>query len=138
MFLFQFLRIEMTYYFSKELDLSFKEAIEKVTSTMKEQGFGVVVEVFVSELLKEKIGAEIKPYKILGVCNPNFAYRAIQSEERIGLMLPCNVLVREIDNGKVEVSALDPAIAMSVINNPRLNDVALQVGEILKKVIVNL
>lgn len=128
----------MTYYFSKELDLSFNEVTEKVTSAMKEQGFGVVAEVFVSELLKEKNGVEIKPYKILGVCNPNFAHRAIQLEERVGLMLPCIVLVREIDNGKVEVSALDPATAMSVINNPRLNDVALQVGEILKKVIVNL
>lgn len=128
----------MAFYFSKELDLSFNEAIEKVTSAMKEQGFGVLFEVFVSELLKEKIGAEIKPYKILGVCNPSFAYRAIQSEEHIGLMLPCNVLVREIDNAKVEVSAIDPAVAMSVINNPRLNDIAFQVGEILKKVIVNL
>lgn len=136
--MFQFWGKELTYYFSKELDLSFNEAIEKVTSAMKEQGFGVVVEVFVSELLKEKIGAELKPYKILGVCNPNFAYRAIQSEEHIGLMLPCNVLVREIDNGKVEVSAIDPITAMLVINNPRLNDIAFQVAEILKKVIGNL
>ncbi|MGQ9819051.1 MAG: DUF302 domain-containing protein [Candidatus Kapaibacteriales bacterium] len=128
----------MNYYFSKELNLSFNQAIEKVTNAMKEQGFGVVVEVFISELLKEKIGVEMKPYKVLVVCHPNFAYRAIQAEEHIGLMLPCNVLVQEVENEKVEVSVIDPASAMSMINNPRLNDIALQVGEILKKVIENL
>lgn len=128
----------MAYYFSTVLDLSFNEAIEKVTQALQENGFGIVAEIFVSQLLKEKIGAELKPYKILGACNPNFAYRAIQSEERIGLMLPCNVLVREIENGKVEVSAIDPLASMMAIKNPRLNDVALQVGEILKKVIENL
>lgn len=132
-----FLGTTMSYFYQKTVNIPFEEAIEKVTTGLKEIGFGVVAEIPVSELLKEKIGVEMKPYKILGACNPNLAYRAIQIEERIGLLLPCNVLVREIDGGEVEISVIDPTSMIMPIKNPRLDDFAYQVNEMLKKFIQN-
>ncbi len=98
----------MSYHFSKICDLSFEDAITKVTETLKEEGFGILTEIDVKETLKEKLNVEFRKYKILGACNPAFAYQALQAEDKIGTMLPCNVIVQEHRDGKVEVSAVDP------------------------------
>ena len=124
----------MSYYFSKTLDLSFDDAIAHVTAELKKEGFGVLTEIDVSGTLKEKIDVDFRPYTILGACNPNYAYQALQSERHIGTMLPCNVIVQEAEGG-TEVTAVDPIASMSAIENPQLGEVAQQVQGILRKVI---
>ncbi|ROL55961.1 DUF302 domain-containing protein [Bacteroidetes/Chlorobi group bacterium Naka2016] len=128
----------MSYFFAKTLNVSFDEAIEKVTNALKEKGFGIVSEIFVSEVLKEKVGVEIQPYKILGACNPHFALKAISTEPHIGLMLPCNIVVRQIDSNLVEVSGIDPIASMMAIKNPKLQDLATEVQMHIKNVIESL
>lgn len=128
----------MSYFFAKTLNVSFEEAIQKVTEKLKEKGFGIVSEIFVSEVLKNKIGVELQPYKILGACSPNHAFKAISTESHIGLMLPCNVLVRQIDENLVEVSGIDPIASMMAIENPKLHDVALEVQQLMKEVVESL
>ncbi|MCX7908222.1 MAG: DUF302 domain-containing protein [Ignavibacteria bacterium] len=128
----------MNYFFAKTLNISFEDAIQKVTDALKEKGFGIVSEIFVSEVLKNKIGVELQPYKILGACSPHHAFKAIATEPHIGLMLPCNVVVRQIDQNLVEVSAIDPIASMMAIENPKLQDIALEVQSLLKEVIGNL
>lgn len=128
----------MSYYFTKILDLSYSEAIEKVTDELKKEGFGILTEIDVKETLKKKLNVDFRKYKILGACNPPFAYQALQAEDKIGLMLPCNVIVQETSQGKVEVSAIDLVASMQAIENPNLKGVALQVRDILKSVIENL
>jgi uncharacterized protein (DUF302 family) len=128
----------MSYYFAKTLKIPFQDAVEKVTTALKEKGFGIVSEIFVSEVLKEKIGVELQPYKILGACNPNYALKAISLEPNIGLMLPCNVLIRQIDENLVEVSGIDPIASMAAVKNPKLEDIALEVQQHFKDVIESL
>lgn len=128
----------MSYYFTKTLDVSFDEAITRVTEELKKEGFGILTEIDVKETLKEKLNVDFKKYKILGACNPSLAYKALQAEEKIGLMLPCNVVVQEISDGKIEVVAVDPVASMQAIENPKLRDVAGQVRDKLKTVIDNL
>jgi uncharacterized protein (DUF302 family) len=128
----------MSYYFSKILNVGFDEAIERVTKILQENGFGIVSEIFVSEVLKNKIGVDLPPYKILGACNPNFAYKALTVEDKIGLMLPCNIVVRKISDSQTEVSGIDPVASMMAIKNPALQDLALEVQNHIKKVIENL
>jgi len=128
----------MSYYFSKILNVRFDEAIERVTKLLQENGFGIVSEIFVSEVLKNKIGVDLPPYKILGACNPNFAYKALTVEDKIGLMLPCNIVVRKISDSQTEVSGIDPVASMMAIKNPDLQDLALEVQNHIKKVIENL
>jgi uncharacterized protein (DUF302 family) len=128
----------MSYYFSKILNVGFDEAIERVTKLLQENGFGIVSEIFVSEVLKNKIGVDLPPYKILGACNPNFAYKALTVEDKIGLMLPCNIVVRKISDSQTEVSGIDPVASMMAIKNPDLQDLALEVQNHIKKVIENL
>ncbi|MCC7431640.1 DUF302 domain-containing protein [bacterium] len=128
----------MTYHFSKIVNLSFEEAIEKVQNDLKTEGFGIITQIDVKETLKNKINADFRKYKILGACNPNFAHRALQSEDKIGTMLPCNVVVQENLQGKTEVSAINPLVSMQSVNNPNLNDLANEVSSILKKVVENL
>ncbi|MGB9852924.1 MAG: DUF302 domain-containing protein [Candidatus Kapaibacteriota bacterium] len=128
----------MSYYFAKTLKIPFQDAVEKVTTALKEKGFGIVSEIFVSEVLKEKIGVELQPYKILGACNPNYALKAISLEPNIGLMLPCNVLIRQIDENLVEVSGIDPIASMAAVKNPKLEDIALEVQQHIKDVIESL
>lgn len=125
----------MDYYFSKVLNASFEEAISKVKEEMKKQGFGVLTEIDVRETLKKKLDVDFRNYKILGACNPQFAYQALQKEDKIGLMLPCNVILQEHAKGKVEVSAIDPIASMQSIENPDLLGVAEQVQAKLKSVI---
>jgi uncharacterized protein (DUF302 family) len=128
----------MDYYFSKTLKITFDEAVAKVTEELKKGGFGVLTEIDVKETLKKKLNVDFRKYKILGACNPPYAYRALQAEDKIGLMLPCNVIVQELPGGKVEVAAIDPVASMSAIDNPKLRDVGEQVRVKLKAVIDNL
>ena len=128
----------MDYYFRKTTDYSFEEAIEKVTELLKEEGFGVLYRINMDETLKAKIGAEFHRYTTLGACNPNFAFKALQAENLIGLMLPCNVVVNETSEGKVEVAAIDAVQSMLAVKNPAVIETATQIAEKLKKVISKL
>lgn len=125
----------MSYHISKKVDLSFDEAIEKVTAKLKEEGFGVLTEIDVKETLKKKLDVDFKKYRILGACNPKMAHKALQFEDKIGTMLPCNVIVEEHEDGTVEVSAVDPTASMQAVDNKKLEDVAAQVKEMLGHVI---
>ena len=127
----------MSYYISTIYDGTFEEAITKATEELKKEGFGILTEIDVKDTLKKKLDVDFKKYKILGACNPNFAYQALQAEDKIGTMLPCNVIVEEHDQGTVEVSAVNPLESMKAIENDELGDVANQVNEMLKKVIRN-
>ena len=128
----------MDYYFSKTLKITFDEAVAKVTGELKKGGFGVLTEIDVKETLKKKLNVDFRKYRILGACNPPYAYKALQAEDKIGLMLPCNVIVQELPGGKVEVAAIDPVASMAAIDNPKLRDVGEQVRAKLKAVIDNL
>ncbi|GIW21656.1 MAG: hypothetical protein KatS3mg068_0663 [Candidatus Sericytochromatia bacterium] len=124
----------MQYYFSKEFDLKFEEAINKLQEELKKEGFGIITEIDVKSTLKNKINVDFRNYKILGACNPSFAYEALKNEDKIGLMLPCNFIVQE-KNNKVEISCINPTITMSKVKNPNLENLANQVKEKLLKVI---
>jgi uncharacterized protein (DUF302 family) len=125
----------MSYYFSKTVNEDFDKAIERVTTKLKEEGFGVLTEIDVKATLKKKLDVDFKKYKILGACNPPFAYKALQSEDKIGIMLPCNIVVEENSDGKVEVSAVDPIASMMAVKNESLGSIAEEVRSKLKKVI---
>jgi uncharacterized protein (DUF302 family) len=128
----------MKYYFSKTVNLSFDDAIEKVMAELKKEEFGVLTDIDVKQTLKKKLDVDFKKYRILGACNPSFAYKALQAEDKIGTMLPCNVIVQEIEGGRVEVAAIDPVASMQAVSNPALKDVAEKVQAKLKKVIENI
>lgn len=128
----------MSYHFSKTLNLPFDEAIESVTAALKEEGFGVLTDIDIKETLKEKLDVTFRKYRILGACNPGYAHKALTSESHIGLMLPCNVIVQEHENGEVEVSAVDPIASMQSIENEDLGEVAANVQKLLKRVISRL
>lgn len=128
----------MEYYFSKTLNVSFDEAIKITTEALKSEGFGVISEIRMHEKLKEKLNIDFKKYTILGACNPPFAYKALQTEDKIGTMLPCNVLVIEQAENEIEVAAVNPIASMQAIVNSALGEVAQQITDKLKKVIVDL
>ena len=128
----------MSYYFTKELNISFDAAIAKVTEELKKEGFGILTDIDVKATLKKKLDVDFRPYRILGACNPPFAFQALQTEDKIGTMLPCNVVVQEKTPGKVEVTSIDPVASMAAVNNPNLRTVGEQVRKKLKKVIDNL
>ena len=128
----------MAYYFSKTVLEDFDKTIEKVTEELKKEGFGVLTEIDVKETLKKKLDVDFKKYKILGACNPNFAHKALQAEDKIGVMLPCNVIVEEQAPGKTEVSAVDPIASMQSVENNQLEPIAGEVRDKLKKVIESL
>ncbi len=125
----------MEYYFSKTLNVSYDEAVKLTNEALKTEGFGVISEINMHEKLKEKLGVDFKRYKILGACNPPYAYKAFQAEDKIGTMMPCNVLVIEQGQNKTEVAAVNPVASMQAITNPSLGIVALEVTDKLKKVI---
>jgi len=125
----------MSYYFSKTVDLSFEDAIQRVTEELKNEGFGVLTEIDVKATLKKKLDVDFRNYRILGSCNPPFAYQALQAEPQIGLMLPCNVVVQDAENGQTVVSAIDPLASMQAVENESLGEVAEQVKAKLQKVI---
>ena len=128
----------MAYYFSKILTLSFEDTISRVMDELKKEGFGILTDIDVQATLKKRMNVDFRKYRILGACNPLFAYQALLSEDKIGTMLPCNVIVQETAEGKVEVAAIDPLASMMAIQNPKLGDIAHQVQAKLKKVIDNL
>jgi uncharacterized protein (DUF302 family) len=128
----------MQYSFNKILDMQFDDAINRVTDELKKEGFGILTDIDVQATLKKKLDVDFRKYRILGACNPPFAYKALLAESRIGTMLPCNVTVQEIEPGKIEVSAIDPIASMQAIENPGLRDIADQVQVKLNKVIANL
>ena len=128
----------MSFCFSKEVAMSFNEAILSATEELKKEGFGILTEIDVKATLKKKMDVDFRNYRILGACNAPFAYRALQAEPRIGTMLPCNVIVRELDDGKIEVAAVDPLASMQSIHNKELQTIAEEVQLKLKKVIEQL
>jgi len=125
----------MGYYFSKRVSMSFDDAVQKVTEELKKEGFGILTEIDVKATLKKKLDVDFRNYRILGACNPNFAYQALQKERMIGTMLPCNVIVQEAEDGQVEIAAIDPVASMQAIENPALAEVAQLVRSKLQVVI---
>ena len=128
----------MSYYFSKSTDASFEETLTKVTDELKNEGFGILTEIDVKDTLKKKLDVNFQKYKILGACNPPFAYKALQTENKIGMLLPCNVIVQELPDGNVEVAAIDPVQSMQVVENPALKIIVDQIQAKLRSVISNI
>lgn len=127
----------MKYYIEKTTEYGFDEAIEKVTEELKKEGFGVLTEIDVQATLKKKLDVDFKKYQILGACNPQFAHKALKAENKIGAMLPCNVIVQELDDGKTEVAAVDPMASMLAVENDKLGEIANEIRAKLEKVIEN-
>jgi uncharacterized protein (DUF302 family) len=128
-------RQEMSYHFSRIVDLGFDRAIDRATEELKKEGFGVLTTIDLQGALKEKLGVDFRRYRILGACNPQFAFKAVSAEDKIGTMLPCNVVVQEHGDGRVEVSAVDPVASMAAVRNNALGDIAAEVREKLARVI---
>ena len=128
----------MSYYFSTQLNTSFEEALSRVTEGLKAEGFGILTEIDVRATLKEKLDVDLQPYVILGACNPPFAHRALQAEEMIGTMLPCNVIVMDKGYAGIMVAAVDPMASMQAVDNPELGTIAVEVQAKLKAVIAAL
>ncbi len=128
----------MSYYFSKIINESFHKTIVKVVLSLKNEGFGVLTEIDDKETLKKKMNVDFQKYTILGACNPSFAYKALKAENKIGIMMPCNVIVQEISEDEIEIAAVDPNASMKAIENPALLEIANQIQEKLKKVIESL
>lgn len=128
----------MEYYFSKTIAGSFDNAVQKVTDALKAEGFGILTEINIKATLKKKLDVDFYNYKILGACNPPFAYKALLAEDKIGTMLPCNVIVQEKVDGRVEISAVDPAASMQAIENEELAGIAKEIRGKLQKVIEQL
>ena len=131
-------RTTMSYYFSKTIAMPFALAIQHVTDALAAKGFGVLTTIDVQATMKKKLDVDFRPYTILGACNPQFAHKALLSEDKIGTMLPCNVVVQETAPGEVEVSAVDPVASMSAVGNASLAPIANEVRERLKQVIADL
>ena len=128
----------MAYYFSHTLSTDFNTAVETVTKALQANGFGIITDIDLQATFKKKLDKDFRPYRILGACNPNYAFEALHLENKIGTMLPCNVIVQEVAPGQVEVAAIDPLASMSAVPNDTLKTVAAQVGEILKKMVDSL
>lgn len=128
----------MTYYFKKKVTGSFEEALQRVTESLAKEGFGVLTEIDVKATMKKKLGEDFYNYKILGACNPPYAHKALLAEDKIGTMLPCNVIVQEKEPGKVEVSAINPIASMQSVQNEQLKPIAQEISDKLRKVIEEL
>lgn len=125
----------MSYHFSKTVEMPFDAAVSAATEALQRHGFGVLTEIDVKDTLRRKLDVDFRPYRILGACNPKLAYQALQAEDRIGTMLPCNVIVQQRDGGMVEISAVDPVASMQAIENPQLAGIAGQVRDMLRRVV---
>lgn len=123
----------MSYYLSRTLDVPFTDAVAAVIAALKQQGFGVLSDIDVQATLKAKLGADTPAYRILGACNPSFAHQALQLEDKLGVLLPCNVIVRAAGSGRVEVAAVDPIESLGRVGNPKLQDIAVEVRSRLQK-----
>lgn len=127
----------MAYYYNKTVDMDFDETVSSVTQALKKEGFGILTDIDVKSTLKKKLDVDFRNYRILGACNPPFAYKALQAEDKIGTMLPCNVIVQETADGGIEIAAIDPIVSMKAIDNPKLSEIAETIGQKLKTVIEN-
>jgi len=126
----------MSYYFTKTLNnISIDKAIEILNSELSKEGFGILSDIKVSEIFKKRLNKEIKPYRILGTCHPEFAFKAISQENKIGTMLPCNFIVQELESGNIEISAVDPAASMSSVENQSLEEIAITVRQKIQNII---
>jgi uncharacterized protein (DUF302 family) len=128
----------MSYYFNKTLQGNFEAIIDKITEGLKEEGFGVLTEIDIKQTLKKKLNVDFKRYQILGACSPSHAFQALQTEDKIGTMLPCNVIVQEIEKGTIEVAAVNPIASMQAIENKKLHTIAEEIANKLESVIKNL
>jgi len=128
----------MKYYISKKIDATFEQAIDRVKESLLNEGFGVLSEINIHEKLKEKLDVDFRRYTILGACNPAYAYKALQNEDKIGTMLPCNIIVQELKKNEVEVAAVDPVASMMAIENPKLAKIAGEIKAKLERVIESL
>ena len=128
----------MKYYISKKIDATFEQAIDEVKEALAIEGFGVLSEINIHEKLKEKLDVDFRRYTILGACNPAYAYKALQNEDKIGTMLPCNVVVQELGKNVIEVAAIDPIASMMAIENPKLAKLAMEIKVKLERVIESL
>ncbi|MGA9488040.1 MAG: DUF302 domain-containing protein [Methylocella sp.] len=128
----------MAYYFSKTLPVGFDEAVRRTTEALKQEGFGIITKIDVKETFKKKRGIDFRNYRILGACNPTLAHEALNLEDKIGTMLPCNVVVQDAPDGATEIAAIDPVASMLAIENPLLKQAAERVRERLEKVIASL
>jgi uncharacterized protein (DUF302 family) len=128
----------MSYYFSKTLACGFDEAVGRTTEALKQAGFGIITEIDVRETLRKKLDVDFRPYRILGACNPRMAHEALKIEDKVGTMLPCNVIVQDAGGGRTEVAAIDPVASMRAIDNPALLGPAQEVRAMLKSVVEGL
>jgi uncharacterized protein (DUF302 family) len=128
----------MSFYIAKTIQMPFDAAIEKVIAALKEEGFGVLTDIDVRSTLKTKLGIDWQPYRILGACNPQLAHRALQAEDKIGVMLPCNIILQEVANGEVEVATIDPTASMERVGKPALSEIAETVRNKLSAVLARL
>jgi uncharacterized protein (DUF302 family) len=128
----------MAYYFNTTVSGNFDSIVEKVTELLKNEGFGILTEIDIQKTLKNKLDVDFKKYKILGACNPPFAHLALKAENKIGTMLPCNLIVQELDDNKIEVAAINPMVSMQAVKNKDLENIAEEVSNKLKNVIINL
>ena len=125
----------MSYYYAKTINGDFDSVVEKVSAELQKEGFGVLANIDIQAALKNKLGVDFRKYRILGACNPPFAIKALEAEDKIGTMLPCNVVVQEIADGQIEVVAVNPVESMKAVQNDKLIEIAGQIGEKLQKVI---
>ena len=125
----------MKYYINKRITANFEQSLELVIEALKTEGFGVLSEIDIQQKLKEKLDVDFRKYKILGACNPPNAYKALQHEDKIGVLLPCNVIIQELDDGKTEVAAVDPVVSMMAVESPKLESIAKEIRTKLQKVI---
>ena len=128
----------MAYYFNKTITGEFEEVIKKVTDELEKKGFGVLTEINVTETLKKKLDVDFKKYRILGACNAPYAHQALKAEDKIGTMLPCNVIVQEIEKEKIEVAAVNPMASMQAVKNKDLEQIATEIGDKLKQIVYKL
>jgi len=128
----------MSYYFARKVDCSFEEAVDRVTDLLASEGFGVLTEIDIAETMKKKLGVDFRPYRILGACNPDFAHKALLAEDKIGTLLPCNVIIHELSDGAIEVAAVDPAASMSAVDNEALGDIAETVGASMQRIVASM
>jgi uncharacterized protein (DUF302 family) len=128
----------MKYYISKKISMDFDQAVQLVTESLKKEGFGVLTEINIQEKLKEKLNVDFRRYTLLGACNPAYAYKALQQEDKIGTMLPCSVVVQELENNEIEVAAVDPIASMMAIENSALIEIATEIKEKLERAIASL
>jgi uncharacterized protein (DUF302 family) len=125
-------------YFTKRVNTGFEESIQLVTDILKDYGFGIITEIDVKDTFRKKIDANFRPYRILGACNPNYAFKALSKDDKVGIMLPCNVIIQEHEDGAVEITLINPEVSVKALNNPDLEDFACEVTGVMRKVMARL